>query len=547
MLKNYQSVIRQVIEARNDIKAEKNDNLLPIWMAWYSGYYQPFHQYYIWNGSRRVYTTKKTLRMAKRVCEDWASLLMSEKVDIVISDKEKLHVLLNNLKFWTKANRAVEVGFALSYSALVVDLKNLQIDEQGNIFPSEKTKMQLSYYRAGMVVPITFENGEVVECAFAKDTKQGLFINAHVRDEDTGEYHILIYTKDKTNNDKETCYDFNTRSKTPFFSIIEPNIENNLSIDTDYPISIFANAIDTLKALDNKYDAFDNEFVLGKKRLFVSSEFTAINYSKDKDGNEITEIQDVFDPNDTSIYKIPQSSDGKNLIYSPNDPLRAAEMTAGINAELKILSNKVGLGNDYYNFEKGSVVTATQVISEKSDTFRNLKKHELLLESALRNIVKAIVYCNNNFTSNEKLSEDEPVIIFDDSIIEDRESEKTSDRQDLTNGVLSKVEYRQKWYGEDEETAKQKIYEINGRNDFINRANQYLAIFNAGLMTAKMFVNLTYTDEDLKSAGITREELINELGLQDKQPNTEITKEDIEAGGYYQPDESEIREDKQNE
>lgn len=532
MILNYQGLIKQVLEIRSNINTENGDYCLPILQAWYSGYYAPFHRYYIWNGEKQVWTTKKTLRMAKRVCEDWASLLMSEKVDVVVNDKEILHDLLNKLKFWVKMNHSVEVGFALGYSGVAVDLKNVFVNEKGNIEKSDKTQLRLSYFKAGQVVPITFDNGDIIECAFASENKKMLSINAHVLDQDTGEYHIIMYRKDKENG-KEYYSDFNTKSLNPLFAIVSPNIENNIDINSDYPLSIFANAIDNLKAIDNKYDTFDNEFVLGKKRLFVSTEMNAMRYSKDKDGNDVAQIENVFDPNDTSIYRIPQSSDGKNMIYSPADPLRVADITAGINAELKILSNKVGLGNDYYNFEKGSVVTATQVISEKSDTFRNLKKHELLLEDALKTIVKAIVYCNNEFTKNPVIGTDDPIIVFDDSIIEDKQSEKTSDRTDLANGIMSKVEYRKKWFGEDEEAARQNIYNINGRDELTNRIAKYQPIYDAGLMTPKMFVNLAYTDDDLKECQITRDELIAYVESQSKSQN--ITYEDLISGGDYIP------------
>lgn len=45
-------------------------------------------------------------------------------------------------------------------------------------------------------------------------------------------------------------------------------------------------------------------------------------------------------------------------------------------------------------------------------------------------------------------------IDFDDSIIVDTESQRAQDRQDVNMGVMSVLEYRMKWYGEDEDTAK---------------------------------------------------------------------------------------------
>lgn len=50
---------------------------------------------------------------------------------------------------------------------------------------------------------------------------------------------------------------------------------------------------------------------------------------------------------------------------------------------------------------------------------------------------------------------------FNDSILADEESERQQDRQDVSMGVMSLLEYRMKWYNEDEETAKSKIPEQN--------------------------------------------------------------------------------------
>lgn len=48
---------------------------------------------------------------------------------------------------------------------------------------------------------------------------------------------------------------------------------------------------------------------------------------------------------------------------------------------------------------------------------------------------------------------------WDDSIVVDAEAERLRDLQEIRDGIMSKAEYRMKWYGEDEETAKQKIEE----------------------------------------------------------------------------------------
>lgn len=55
------------------------------------------------------------------------------------------------------------------------------------------------------------------------------------------------------------------------------------------------------------------------------------------------------------------------------------------------------------------------------------------------------------------MSRPEFVCKFNDSILTDEESERQQDRQDVSMGAMSLVEYRMKWYNEDEATAKSKV------------------------------------------------------------------------------------------
>ena len=56
------------------------------------------------------------------------------------------------------------------------------------------------------------------------------------------------------------------------------------------------------------------------------------------------------------------------------------------------------------------------------------------------------------------LNEEAQVTIdFDDSIIEDKTTERNNDRQDLAAGIMNDWEYRAKWYNEDEVTAKKML------------------------------------------------------------------------------------------
>ena len=524
---DYQSVIKSALNENKKIQA--SSSFISLWYKWYKGKVPSFHSYKIWNGQKNVKMQKRSLKMAKKVCEDWASLLMNEKVQIVVSKQDLLDKLLMDMDFYTKANKAVEYGFALSMSALVLSVENLNIveDENGNSIyqPSGNEHLAITTYSALKIVPITYKNGVCIECAFIVENTNDTTVSVH-RLNDKGNYEIVVFKKKNnptSNDDKvESTIIFDTQSNVPWFVLISPNIVNNLDVDSPLPISIFANAVDELMYVDDVFDSYDQEYIQGKRRTYVSSEMNEV--------DKLTgEIVNRFDPNDTVIYNIPKQTtlngDAKPLILVSAEALRANDHTIGMKDALNLLSAKCGLGVDYYNFEKGRVMTATQVISEKSDTFRNLKKHECILEKALHTFIRAIMVAYNQFIENGFDKPDEVQINFDDSIIEDKATEKANDQKEVEMGVMSKLEFRMKWHGEDEDTAMKALKKI-GTPDQATRIAQYIQAFVSGAMTAQQFVDLVYPDAENK------DEIAQKLEEQ-KSSSDSISEQDVL--GMYQP------------
>lgn len=200
-----------------------------------------------------------------------------------------------------------------------------------------------------------------------------------------------------------------------------------------------------------EYDSYANEFNLGRKRIFVAPEMLS-----DIDGNP------AFDENDTVFYQLPEDTEmGNNPIYEVNMELRAEEHSKAINDDLNFLSFKCGFGTERYRFDRGSVTTATQVISDNSDMYRSLKKHEIILESVIKDLIRIIIRLGVVLRI-PGLSEDVEITIdFDDSIIEDKASERKQDMQDVSMGVMRHEEYRAKWYGETKDEALKNLPEQN--------------------------------------------------------------------------------------
>ena len=166
------------------------------------------------------------------------------------------------------------------------------------------------------------------------------------------------------------------------------------------------------------------------------------------------------------MYVGDKNIDGDMLPQEFNPELRVSAHTEALREQLRYLASKCGLGERSYSFDSGRVVTATQVISENSAMFRTLKKHEMLLENAIVNLMKTILYIGRGFLSVEMAENVEISVIFDDSIIEDKQSRQKNDLELVKEGLMMPYEFRMKYFGEDEETAKVKTErnESNGKH-----------------------------------------------------------------------------------
>ena len=209
-----------------------------------------------------------------------------------------------------------------------------------------------------------------------------------------------------------------------------------------------------------KYDGEElrvggTEMNIGKGRIFVDKSLTRI----DQDGETR-----VFDNRDIAFYVYGDgTSENKEPLKFYNPTLRVNDFFTGVNRALSLLSSAVGSGENRYRFDGTGMTTATQIVSENSEMFRTLKKHEIILNDTLIDIMKCLMYiCNTFGDGTYKFIDNTNIEIkFDDSIIEDKESEKSSDRVDVNMDIMGKAEYRSKWYNEDIEKAQKTIDDIS--------------------------------------------------------------------------------------
>lgn len=431
------------------------------WKSWYQGDVKGFHNYTVQNGERQVKCRRYSLGMGKKLCEDWANLLMNEKVQITLEGQKEqdfIDLVLTENNFTVKANEMQELKSAMGTVAYVPRVIGQEISESGDIVPGNASGIVLDYVTIENIYPLSWQNGYISECAFSSEVTRGgkdyLYLQIHRR-EDNGNYVIenRIYRYDNEQLADEQLVNVKGFENIPpvvhtgrdkrQFVIDRPNIANNVNYLLPTGIAIYANAIDVLQGVDIAYDSYVNEFKLGKKRIMVKP--SAAQYL---DGTP------AFDPDDVVFYVMPEDTEDGAVVTPIDMTLRTAEHNTGIQDQLNILSSKCGFGETYYRFDGGSVATATQVISENSTMFRTIKKMEIVLEQALVELCRILLRMGNT-SMNAGLNEDVEISIdFDDSIIEDKQTDFSRDMQLLSAGIMNDWEFRMKWMNEDEETAK---------------------------------------------------------------------------------------------
>nr|DAU31691.1 MAG TPA: portal protein [Caudoviricetes sp.] len=443
------------------------------WRSWYQSNVRKFHKYKVYRGNGScVKCQRHALGMAKRVCEDLADLLLNERVQITLADETTqkfVESVLTANNFEELGNEYQEWKAALGTVAYVVYVKNGTADADGNLLGGS---IGINYVEAGNIFPTSWENKQISECIFTfvkmwQRKKYVLFQYHKLEKTADGQRQYVIentVVENTTGSGRELTPEqwneiphfqglapkIQTGTDKPQFIIDRLNIVNNADEDSTNPmgVALFANALDVLRKLDLEYDSYANEFSLGRKRIFVAPEFLTTDNG-----------QPVFDPEDTVFYELPEDyfKDAKEAMHEVNMDLRVEEHSKAIKDDLNILSSKCGFGTDRYEFEGGQAKTATEVISENSDMYRSLQKHELILERVLIQLIQTIIHVGITIGTPGLNENTEISVAFDDSIIEDKEAERNRDRQDASMGVMSLAEYRAKWYGETLEQAQQNL------------------------------------------------------------------------------------------
>jgi len=453
------------------------------WTDWWKGNVDGFHTY-MENASfgnpvrRRMYG----LRMAKKVCEDWASLLLNDKTYLEFRDpetKEWVDKILGDGDFWRRSNYLIEKAFATGTGACLLRVdgvgrkdwhaaakqeNSLDDGEERACFPTEvgvhgwtaggrPVRFWFDFVDASRIVPISVESGVITEAAFvSRITLRGQeyeYLEVHIRQGDGYVIHNRYFCRKDGQLAEVHLPDMPPREirtgcPYPFFAILTPNIQNTAEDAGGLGQSIYADALDCLRGVDLAFNNFCRDLRLGGKKVFINQSLIR----RDDAGNLYTPddvAQQLFmTVGDTDLAETP-------LIEEHNPSLRTEENRDAVQSQLDYLSFRCGLGTRQYLFsgvQGKAQLTATQYTGERQDMRQNLAKHSQNVTAYIQAILRPILWTGGRLLGLP-FAVTNADVRYDDSYFADTESERSRDLREVEAGLMEPADFRKRWYGKE--------------------------------------------------------------------------------------------------
>ena len=421
----------------------------------------------------------RSLSMAKRICEDWASLLWTENAAIEAGDPSSDELVQDMFGdgFTPRFTDFLEKDFAKGFGVVEVLVSELDYTSDGDIVETSDAMLAFDFVDAERCIPLEWRGGQITAIALVSYENDRVDVREHysTRTEQTiinRSFHTtdskLVEATPTELLERGIAPSLTIPSPYKMFCVLTPAISNNIDPYSPFGLSVFANAEDQLEGVDKYFDNFIEDVNLGGKMVFVPDTMLRKDMTVDASTGKVR-----IDPTTNKPYVIPPQKDKKNLfvvlegetgvgggadaVTEHNPDLRVDENKAGMDAALSLLSSAVGMGSERYVYRGETIATATQVISENSDLFRSRRKHMMSVTSMLISITRAILWCAQNLLGRPCDPGCEIVVSGDDSVIEDDNTRIDRGLKLFQSGAISQKTFLTKYMGMTDENADAEV------------------------------------------------------------------------------------------
>lgn len=439
----------------------------------YEGYCRQIHDYRFknlkGNWSRGQ---KKSMMAPKFISKNFATTIHTGKFKVEIENSEVVSELFKKVM---KDNDLFRNWQSMTESGLFavggyVEKPYVSFDNDGI------KSVYLDFFTHKNFVPISFMSNKISSAAIVSDSfkvekKWYTTVEEHTKEvivEGRVIYKIdkKLFEAESWNEkglevpwsklfDDEPFLVFENMEGYTFFNYTRSGVTNALSSISPLGTPATADSIEAFEVLDTMFDTFYKEGLYGKISIDVPE--SALKMVVDPSTGAMYEY---FDHN-SEIHKGFKQSDGQGISNAPKInavPLRIHDFIAAINIQLKIVAIQMGLSPGTYSFDGQSMKTATEVITEQSETFKTKVNYEQRLRESYERFIKMIVgfaYTNDIISS---IPTYEVSVIFDDSIVIDDQKEFENNMTLFNAGSLSKetlLKENKKWT--DDETQEELL------------------------------------------------------------------------------------------
>ena len=208
-------------------------NFINIWEAWWKNQVE-FHKYHDQTGKERKMFS---LGMAKRLAEDWSSILFTERDEIATEAKTKEQTEVNNkylneqlkiLKVYKDLPIAIEKAMAMGTAGATIRVRHAKVDKQGKLFADERTKLDVIYLEASQIVPLKVEHGVVIDVAFVSENIV----------EDKKEYYVELHQLKYDEKQKKEIYKISNNEENKTVLTNSLILDKSFILDTISPTGL---------------------------------------------------------------------------------------------------------------------------------------------------------------------------------------------------------------------------------------------------------------------------------------------------------------------
>lgn len=389
-----------------------------------------------------------SLRIEQGICREFADVTLNE-MEVSVNDEKLNKILLETIE---ELNENLQDGLAL-----------------GSFIIKPLGDGKAEYITADKFIPVHFDDtGKLDDCLFIQLKRNGTseyYIRAERHDIRDGNLRIrnkaykstspssvgmeipLAYVEEWAHYPEDVVYPGMTQMDFGYFRV---PIKNKID-GSPCGVSIFDSAVDQIKKADIQGARLDWEFESGERAIHVDNR--ALRHVRREDGKVKTFLSKL----NNRLYKGLNIEDGDKELFKEFSPeLREQGFINGLEKYYRLIEFSVGLAYGDLSDVQYVDKTATEIKSSKARKYNRVTAIQEKLKLCLEDFVAGVAFYNGLYTSGYEFN-----CKFNDSILTDEEAERKQDMADVAAGFMHHWEYRMKWYGEDEETAKANVPEQN--------------------------------------------------------------------------------------